>query len=247
MRILITFLCFCLSMGSYLSAYSSVSVIIPCTYKHFYLLPELLGALESQSMTPDEVVISLSQASLVEEEKQKALLSQDYSFELKMVCCDQPQYAGINRNVAAQHSSGDILITQDADDLPHPQRIEIICYVLKKTRAKHLLHQWYPSDAMIEEMTPQAKSTLPQWVERYDHFKKLPYISIKSFNLLSKQHYVHNGNIAILREVFNSVGWSGDKKAQDVKYNRSVIFAFKKSIFIKAPLVIYRNELSSHN
>lgn len=244
--ILTILFCFLLALSSFLSA-QSVSVIIPCTYKHFYLLPELLDALELQSRQPDEVVISLSEAHRVGNGKLSDLQARTYSFSLKLLTSHDVQYAGINRNIAAENSSGDILITQDADDLPHPQRVEIICYFLKKTRADHLMHLWYPSQDMIAEMSAEGILKLPRWTEYYSNFDSIKLRRVRTQKQRSKISYLHNGNIGLLKSLFEKIKWPGDKKAQDVKFNEAVLRSPNKSYVVLAPLVIYRNKLSSHN
>lgn len=42
-------------------------------------------------------------------------------------------------------SEGEILITQDADDIPHPQKIEATEYFFSHYDVDHLIHTWKPS------------------------------------------------------------------------------------------------------
>src|SRR3990167_5690905 len=64
-------------------------------------------------------------------------------FKTKILCFQGKQSAGKNRNIACSHAEGDILIAQDADDIPHPQRIEIIKYVFENYATEHLLHSYF--------------------------------------------------------------------------------------------------------
>ena len=104
------------------------SVIIPCFYGHFQHLDELMNALCNQTVLPDEIVISLSEIDKLDPILVENFENKQYPFPVKLIKHQERLWAGPNRNSACQHASGDIFICQDADDLPHPQRIEIIKY-----------------------------------------------------------------------------------------------------------------------
>ena len=110
------------------SSHVTTSVIIPCFYGHFKHLDELMNALCNQTVLPDEVVISLSEIDKLNPALIKKFENKKYPFPVKLIKHRELLWAGPNRNSACEHAIGDIFICQDADDLPHPQRIEIIKY-----------------------------------------------------------------------------------------------------------------------
>lgn len=104
----------------------TTSVVIPCYYRHFRFIPFLLETLEKQSTLPDEVVIALSEASKVDPDLLEQVKKAHFPFILQLIEIEEKQLAGENRNRGVTHSTMDLVIFQDADDIPHPQRIEII-------------------------------------------------------------------------------------------------------------------------
>ncbi len=115
------------------------SILVPCHYKHFQFIPDLLKCYAEQTVTPDEVVISLQQYHLIPGEAISEVLDKTWPFSLKIVF-DEGVTAGVNRNNAAFNSTGDLLITQDADDLPHPQRVELIKHLFDNFYVELLMH-----------------------------------------------------------------------------------------------------------
>ncbi len=130
MNHLLSFLFSSLLLFSVLSA-KTVSVIIPCYYKHADQLPMLLEHLCNQSTLPEEVVISLSEADKCERWIVESIEGAIYPFKVKLLQTNEKLPAGSNRNIACRNAKGDIFITQDADDIPHVQRVEIIKFVFE--------------------------------------------------------------------------------------------------------------------
>src|SRR6185436_18764768 len=115
--------------------------LIPCHPAHFVFLENLLQCHAQQTVVPDEVVISLSQGWKIPERARSDLTSREWPFKLVLLTHAHKLCAGENRSMAADNSSGDLLICQDADDLPHPQRIEIIKHLFEHFEIDHLRHQ----------------------------------------------------------------------------------------------------------
>ncbi len=209
----------------------TTSVIIPCCGKHFYLLPALLECYTKQTVLPDEIVVSLSDSIGAINDECIKLELQAWPFKLKIVKAERRQSAGENRNIACANASGDILICQDADDIPHPQRVEIAKYWFENYRVDHLIHLWSDNENSLNLIFDKTALN----VERYVNYPMPIHIP-----------YAHNGNICIKKEVAQKIKWEhvfGYDK--DVQYNQAVYKAFKDKIAIKAPLIVYRNHLSS--
>ena len=66
-----------------------VSVIIPCHFKHAYLLHPLLQLFERQTRLPDEVVISLSEANKVSRSIIATLENEEWLFPVKLLLSDE--------------------------------------------------------------------------------------------------------------------------------------------------------------
>lgn len=115
------------------------SVIIPCYHGNARFLYSLLKLYERQTILPDEVVISLSEAHFVPEAIDK-IRNEEWKFPVKVLTSDDQHYAGWNRNNGCSYSQGDILILQDADDIPHPKRVEEIIFFFKQYDLDHCVH-----------------------------------------------------------------------------------------------------------
>ena len=205
-----------------------MSVIVPCHADHFHFLQNLLTEFEHQTVFPDEIVISVSEAfkiaSFAELEGKK------WPFALKILKHQRSFLPGRNRNEACACATGDVFICQDADDLPHPQRVEIVKYLFENYHVDHLLHQWIYSH---EKFTPCAIEQLEQ---RCSSFRSYDLVDIP---------FVHNGSASFIRSIFDKVHWSARGIHEDVLFNRAAYSQSKYHIVLQVPLLMYRFELST--
>ena len=204
---------------------AKTSVLVPCAAKHAALLPDLLKQFASQTTLPDEVVICISGM-------RDALLLPKQPYSVRLLTDASPAYAGKNRNRAASASSGDILIYQDADDIPHPQRIEIVKHLFSNFFVEHLLHGY-----------TRSRSTTPAWLaQRYTNIA-----ANARYEPYSYTHTFTNGNAITSREVFQHVRWPEDvARGQDVIYNKMVHARFpNRMVRLNLPLLTYRQHLST--
>ena len=199
----------------------TVSIIIPCYHGHFKFLKELILDFCQQTVLPEEIVISLSEVEKIDKIELENLKHIDLPFKLILIENTQKLYAGENRNIAAAKSTGDIIICQDADDKPHPQRIEIIKYQFTESNIDHLIHGY-------------SKKANELDFSFYGDPKNFE----KKFRLTA-------GNIAIKKEVFAKIKWTNIPRGEDCKFNKDVKKAGFKSVKLFLPLLFYRQNLSS--
>lgn len=207
------------------------SIIIPCHYKHFHLLTDLLGQLQQQTVLPDEIVISLSECNKLSNESIRAFEEIEWPFRVVLIKNIKKLSAGENRNAACRKSTGNLFICQDADDLPHPQRIELIKYLFENYHIDHLMHQFtFLKDAF--QAYDKEKSA-----EQCHMYSKYEDINIPDFT---------NGNCSLTREVFSNVQWSKKSiSGEDKEFNQKVYLCFKQNVVAELNLLLYRNDLSS--
>lgn len=205
------------------------SVIIPCQIKHVKHLEDLLTIYTQQTRLPNEIVVSVSEVTNEGLNSINTIKNQAWPFKLTIITSKNVLYAGQNRNIACTHATGDILICQDADDAPHPQRTEIIAYFFEHHNIDHLAHTFsHPNLDASTYIPSQIKSVYPKDYKTAWNMK------------------IHNGNVSISKKLFNSIKWPADKMGQDVKFNNLVYRKFKTRIIIPIPLICYRVHLSSH-
>jgi hypothetical protein len=213
------------------------SLIIPCYPKHAPLLYPLLKIYTKQARLPDEVVISLSEINKVPQAILTKLNTINWPFTLKLLTSQKYLLAGSNRNRAAQHSSGNVIICQDADDIPHPQRVEIIMYFFENFGIDHLMHLCTKKENHRFEKT--IKNNL-----KFLHYRDYKKTLSKSLN--NAQHDVTNGNIACTRKICDEFKWRETRRPEeDTLFNQRVYENSNKCIIIPEILLIYKMSLSS--
>lgn len=216
----------------------SVSVIVPCHYVHFQLVPELLSFLAEQTSLPEEVVISVSEASKIPLDSMTAVQNKYWPFLLTILSTDEKLSAGQNRNKACSVASGDLFIYQDADDIPHPQRVELIRSLFKSNDIEHLMHFWILPHDSFDFYKPEKIQDLFELTHNYER-------AVNYYEEIPNYGHVTNGNIAILRKIYEKISWPTLTTGEDESFNRSVYAAGYKTAVLKAPLLIYRNQFSS--
>lgn len=221
-----------------------ISVIIPCTSKHIFHISNLIRLLEDQTILPNEIIIIISGIELEFNAHQKLCSNK---IEIITKVFPEKRFAGENRETGANIASGDILIFQDADDIPRNQRIEVIKKVFENTKCLHVLHGWETENNKggIIDMG-NIKTYLSKDVfiiEKKNLFKKT-FLYSCSYKIIDK---IHNGAFSIDKSIINQICWSNKRKGQDLETNYNIINTFpKKSLVIASnKLYIYRNELSS--
>jgi len=197
----------------------TIGVAIPCYKGHLGVLPHLLDSMEAQTRKPDRVVISCSST----EPSDMTLTLDSYSYPIEMILHSEKKNAAENRNCAADHLTTDILTFMDADDIMHPQRLEVIdtCFT-KYPNVKILLHHY--------EMDTNA--TLPRY-ENLDcfHFNRLfrcPHGSTQHADY-AYQAIIHNGQPSVPREVFGLIRFDESPQAymkEDTLFCTNVISTF---------------------
>ena len=199
------------------------SLIVPCYHGHFRHLNNLLKMYLNQTVLPDEIVISLSEANLIKPKELENIQKTDWPFKLVLLTTNEQLYAGQNRNKAAEASTGDIIICQDADDVPHNQRIEIIKHIFENFEIEHLMHYFTTNKY------------------EFDHNFEISNI----FSSENKKLRITHGNIAISRELFETYKWPDLARGQDILYNFDLFKKGYKKFVATVPLLFYRKNLSS--
>lgn len=228
------FLLFCLF--STLHAVEKISVIVPCHYSHFYLLHDLVEAYANQTVIPNEIIISLSQSDQIPAPDITAFKTKNWPFKVILLCHLQKLTAALNRKMAAKASTGDLILFQDADDLPHPKRVEIVKYIFEHNRIHHLVHSFVPEGSEFPdysiESTPLIKTTFDLLIEG------IP----ADGSIIPLQH----GHICVTRPVIINAFWKPENEpGEDIHFNIATMRRFMGSCYVTPlRLVLFRGSLS---
>ena len=196
----------------------SVSVVVPCAHAHVQHLVGLVGVLQAQTRKPDQIVFAIS----------GCLASALPRLEAEIIHSPERQTAGSNRNRGSAAARGDVVIYQDADDLPHPQRVEIIAALFEKYQIDHLMHRYTRSEARPEEFSVKEAS------------KRTTYRPTLGTSAVT------NGNPAVARSLLGAVRWPEYANiGEDLEFNARAYVYTKRTAVVELPLLMYRQDLSS--
>ena len=174
-----------------------IGVAVPCYIGHVKHLLSLLDSLENQTVLPDKVVVSSSST----DSERVIELHNKYSFPIAVITCVDKKNAAENRNIAAAHLLDmDYITFFDADDIMHPQRIELLHKVINENQSSVILHNFYydtelskPEDLpRIENIEVRNNMLMPAWSGCVTHFH--------GFN--DSIDRIHHGQVTIKKELF---------------------------------------------
>ena len=203
-----------------------ISVIVPCHYIHAQYLPDLMTALSLQTYQPDEVVIALSKTSAMEEEDIQAVrdLCSAQSFPVKLLEFPMRRYTGFNRDRCARASSYELLVHNDADDLPHPKRLERIKWVFDN----------YDTEALVHSFHREGEYNLKEG-------QLIPFKRREMF-----KYPVHLGSVSFVKSLLEDVPWRDTHPGREDKFFlRESDRKRHRILILLEDLLYYRNHLST--
>jgi len=224
----------------------SVSVVIPCVPQHVSHLHSLVVAYAQQTVRPLEVIIALSEAHKVCPNALRCIDGPDiqWPFKVTIARSNKAMLAGANRNHGVAHAQGDIIMFQDADDIPHHQRVEIAKYLFESYNIVHLLHLQVPP-------TPDWCSLGAQAPQGFIPYKKETIIprafDTTWYDKVEQILITANGQSCVLRSACAALPWSEEIPVhEDIEFNLRAIRCFPNQTFIvDAYLLWYRKQLSA--
>ncbi|MBM3193646.1 MAG: glycosyltransferase family 2 protein [Chlamydiae bacterium] len=208
----------------------STSVIIPCAPSHFIHILNLLEHYNSQTVCPDEIIISLSECGKFCAPDMEEIENRSWNFALKIIKTEEKCAAGKNRNIAFSHTTKEIILLQDADDLPHPRRVEIVKALFETYKIEHLFHLWQPPGSVFKEYNEENLDCC--------YLEKYPY-----------NPRVTNGHVCFLKSACGHIKWPENFfKTEDSDFNRMVYQdkSIKYKAIVYADLIEYRQYLSAN-
>jgi len=194
-----------------------IGVAIPCYYGHIDQIFFLLDSIEKQTILPNKVSVSCSSSQPFENKK-------TYSFPLEIIVIEEKQNAAQNRNVAASKLLDmDYITFIDADDIMHPQRIEVLLEVFKKEDSDIILHNFYDETECnanifdkIHTICLRTDSLIQSWSGCITH--------VNGYN--DSIYKIHHSQVTVKKNIFKQV-----KFPEEVEFNRKEDCVFCYRVF----------------
>jgi glycosyltransferase involved in cell wall biosynthesis len=202
-----------------------IGVAVSCYVNHLPLLIDLLDSIENQTRKPDKVVVSCSSTKQEDELK----LIKEYTYPYEIIYTPEHKNAASNRNIAiAQLLDMEYITFMDADDIMHPQRIEILVRTMEETDGDIILHNF----SYQNNFKP---------IKHFQYTINELYVSPSGCIMSSYDYPLHHSQSTVRRYILEFVRF-----CEDPEYNRKEDCLFCKQVFeLKNVVNVYiMNELS---
>lgn len=236
------------------------SLVIAATDGNFGYLNCILAHYRDGTVKPDQVVLSISNAHLIDSQR-ISFLRDKYSsvFEdLKIIEHNKIMIQGPNRDAATMAADNEIIISNDADDIPHPQRVEIIKHFFEHHDIVHLNHSYQTKENkffhFVDINSVQVLDTEKTYKHLFPNYNGEPYIGVRPnphkygfnshcYGAYGPWEWIHAGCPTFHKKVFEKLRWRQiEEHAWDYDFDLDVVFHFRKSIMIDSKLLWYNLE-----
>jgi len=168
-----------------------------CAYKgHISHLERLFASIETQTRKPDMVVVSCSST----EPHEIPYSPESYSFPLSLYTHSEKRNCAQNRNDAASKLTTDIISFMDADDIMHPQRIEIILNSFTTYDSCIFLHN--------TQLDISSFSPISTYQIIMNRLYRCPYGSVQiHYAIPGASDIITCGHVSVLRSVLHDISF----------------------------------------
>ncbi len=226
------------------------TIAIPCIVDDILKLDNLLKTIDDQTVPPIEIIIALSSVPKdmnVDEIRRK--LQTIVNVPLIILGTHEQCYAGINRNRAANASKGDYILFMDADDLMHPQYVEIILKTFLEYDPIAIVHGFSVSQGNLPRFIGNYKTFDGNYL--YNIHKKNPPKNNTFIGLPHKN--LHQGHISVQKKVFrDGLRYTNRIRGQDAQFLRKLLdhysYLGKKNVnYVDAKISVYLRRITIPN
>ncbi|CAM9358028.1 unnamed protein product, partial [Chrysoparadoxa australica] len=231
-----------------------ITLCIPCTPSYQHLLLYLVASVDAQTRPPDEVVVAISETTPDAGRKLEKQL-QDLTTRTTVKVLDSPdqQRAGPNRNRCVAGSAGDVVSFMDADDIMHPQRLELLeavlhgeLEVLQGVKPQMVLTSFVKEEAEMPDHIKASEVQVLAGKDFYDvahknYLAKSDHIKLPVSSGLPK---IAQGHLTARRELFDVVQFidtsqRGEDSVFVMEANEELRRLGGTVVFFAAPLSLY--------
>jgi len=188
-----------------------IGVAIPAYIGHIDQLFKLLDSIQIQTNIPNKVVVSCSSTKKSDFELDCYFEKlQRYSFYLEIITTEEKKCAAQNRNIAAfKLSDMDYITFIDADDIMHPQRIEILLKVFQEHDSDIILHNYHNSE-IIDGITKKIESH--EIIVRPNSLKQSYSGCVTHKYYYGRNDKIQHGHVSIKQTIFNKIQFPEEPK-----------------------------------
>jgi hypothetical protein len=178
-----------------------IGVAIPAYKGHIDSLFKLLDSIQTQTYIPDKVAVSCSSTKNIELNLYHEKIKK-YTFPLQIITNEDKKCAAQNRNIAASLLTDvDYITFIDADDIMHPQRMEIIINVFKEHNCDIILHNYSNLESVNDGLCKN--------IEQNDINIRINSLEQCYSGCIRHKIYnnekIHHGHVSVKQTIFNIV------------------------------------------
>lgn len=221
----------------------NIGIVIPTYKDHWNKTKKLLLYLNDNIIKPDCISVSCSSSNdqiLDESEHLKKALDIEILFSFS----DEKMGAWLNRNIAAEKLNTDIISFFDGDDIPHPQRTEIlkICFE-NNNDVDVIVHDYHYQESFIntsifEEIQILKLKFYKNLINDSDNNKQHPVFN-EVFSCPVSTVTYHNAHVSIRKKLFEIVKYKNLPYVEDSVFNAELIKAGYPLSYLNHKLSIY--------
>lgn len=225
---------------------TKISLIIPCIPRDFNSsnLTNTLNSIVNATLLPNETIIVLSGCNQINKDSIE-LFKKIWTNKLenfKILTYPNIQSCGKNRKIGNMNASNEIIVHADADDIFHPQRLEILHYFFEKTNAMVINHLYIPFSKEFHNYNISKIKLAANSETMYNHY----FPKNKWTDFPKNEYYgsflnmtTTDGHMAFRKEVLEKVNHSDKDNFCDGEFLHKVCYHYKKNIFLNACLSKY--------
>lgn len=120
------------------------SIVIPVIPKHFKYIPTLLSELNQESILIGEVLICASSVTDASRRNLEVMVENySNSLSVRIFSTTESRTAGENRNIGWGKANFEFISFLDADDIYHPNRLNLISRIIDENKIDALVHDYF--------------------------------------------------------------------------------------------------------
>ena len=208
---------------------------IPSCNSYLEYTYRVLDQISKSTVLPTEVCVSISDM------EETTHLREDFNFPIKWIRNPNTENGCINRNIAAENLTTDIITFMDCDDLVHPQRNEFILKAFEKG-AETVVHSYVLGERDLHSDLEKNKRFLDnkynECVILEEHLTTFG-APIGPQNELDKNVHYHNAHVSVTKNIFSKLKYEFHPFC-DSTYTRKLVENGHKIWYIPNELSYYK-------